>query len=274
MSSHASKTWPGIPQSRVAQVAGEIALTAAGVLTYFGIRHLSHSDPGAAQRHARWIMTAERHLGIHHETWLQGRILPYAPLVTFFDDVYIYGHWPVIAVALGWLLLRHPVEFRVARTAMMVSGAVALAVFAFFPVAPPRLADPSIVDTVTLHSNAYRILQPPALTDAYAAMPSLHCGWDLVVALCVAKVATRRLTKTAMYLLPATMVAAVIVTGNHYILDAVAGDLLALSGLTVARRFEHRAEPTAAGLSRTERLDAIPPAQRTARTALSARVFR
>ena len=274
MSSHAATTWPGIPRSRVVQVAGEIALTVAGVLTYFGIRHLSHSDPGAAMRNARYIMTAERRLGLHHETWLQGRILPYPPLVTFFDDVYIYGHWPVIAVALGWLLLRHPAEFRVARTAMMASGAVALGVFAFFPVAPPRLADPSIVDTVTLYSNAYRVLQPPALTDVYAAMPSLHCGWDLIVALCVARVATRRSTRTAMYLLPATMVAAVIVTGNHYILDAVAGDLLALSGLAFARRLEHRHEPTASDLSGRERFDAIPRASRTSRSAPATRVFR
>jgi hypothetical protein len=146
-----------------------------------------------------------------------------------FNDIYIYGHWPVIAAVLIWMLNRQPEQFAHARNAMLVSGAIALIVFAVFPVAPPRLADPAMLDTVTLHTNAYRVLQPTAFTNAYAAMPSLHCGWDLIIGLSVARVARRRWVARAAALLPAAMVAAVIVTGNHYLLDAAAGDLLALA---------------------------------------------
>ena len=63
---------------------------------------------------------------------------------------------------------------------MFISGLIGFAFFAAFPVAPPRLADRGIVDTVTEYSESYRALQPPALTNKYAAFPSLHAGWNLV----------------------------------------------------------------------------------------------
>ena len=227
-------------RSRLSNAFGQLIFSVLAALAYFGIRHLSRSDPDVAMRHASSIRSVERHLGIHVENRLQGYVVPHHALVTFFNDVYIYGHWPVIAAGLVWLLWRHPAEFVLARNAMIFSGMIALVVFALYPVAPPRLADPATVDTVTLYSNAYRILQPTALTNAYAAMPSLHCGWDLVVALSLARMTTRRLIKVATALLPALMVVAVIVTGNHYILDAVAGDALVLTGIALARSYARR----------------------------------
>ena len=68
---------------------------------------------------------------------------------------------------------------------MFLSGAIGFLFFALLPVAPPRLADPSLIDTVTLHSEAYRALQPPGLTNQYAAFPSLHFGWNLLVGFAV-----------------------------------------------------------------------------------------
>jgi membrane-associated phospholipid phosphatase len=97
------------------------------------------------------------------------------------------------------------------------------------------------VDTVTEQSGAYRVLQPPAFVNQYAAMPSLHVGWDLLVGLTVAAVAAHRWLRVLGRLLPLLMVLAVVVTGNHYLLDVLAGALLALLGLLVADRLRgHR----------------------------------
>ncbi len=72
----------------------------------------------------------------------------------------------------------------------MISGAVGMVIFATCPVAPPRMVDAGLVDTVTEHSSAYRLLEPPALVNQYAAMPSLPAGWDLLVGIAIVSAAT------------------------------------------------------------------------------------
>ncbi len=89
-------------------------------------------------------------------------------------------------------------------------------------------------------SLAYRVLQPPAFVNQYAAMPSLHAGWDLLVGLAIAGAAGSLWLRVAGYLLPVLMVAAVILTGNHYLVDVVAGLALALIGLWAAQVFDRR----------------------------------
>ena len=99
-------------------------------------------------------------------------------------------HWFLVALSLGVLvavtllvlyLHRRPIYLRL-RNAMFISGAAGLVVFATYPVAPPRLLDGGpFVDTVTTWSNSYRVLQPPSLVNKYAAVPSLHVGWNLLV---------------------------------------------------------------------------------------------
>ena len=70
---------------------------------------------------------------------------------------------------------------------IMDAGVVGIIVFATFPVAPPRLLDVGMVDTVTQQSHAYRVLQPPSLVNRYAAMPSFHAGWDLLMGMALVR---------------------------------------------------------------------------------------
>jgi hypothetical protein len=109
------------------------------------------------------------------------------------------------------------------RNAMMLSGAVGFAFFALFPVAPPRLADLGMADTVTLTSHAYRVLQPAMFTNQFAAMPSLHAGWNLLIGLAILAAARHPLAKAAGVVLPMAMIATVVLTANHYFLDVVLG---------------------------------------------------
>ena len=141
------------------------------------------------------------------------------------------------------------------------------------PYPPPRLAGLGFADTVTMHSDSYRVLQPPAFVNQYAALPSLHVGWNLLVGIVVASVAASVLVRWLAGLLPVLMSVAVVTTGNHYVVDGLAGASLALFGLWVAYRLEARRqrptpEPSTAHLPapRTAADDALRPADRDVRS--------
>jgi membrane-associated phospholipid phosphatase len=136
---------------------------------------------------------------------------------------------------LTWLFVRHREMFPVFRTAMIVSGLVGFVFFFLFPMAPPRLVDGlGVVDTVTMHSEAYRVLQPPSLTNQFAAMPSLHVGWNLLMGIAIVSMTTNRFWKVFGVLMPLAMYLATILTANHYFVDGIVGSALALAGLAVA----------------------------------------
>jgi PAP2 superfamily len=112
-------------------------------------------------------------------------------------------------------------------------------------VAPPRLFDPVFVDTVTERSYSYRVLQPPAFVNRYAAVPSLHFGWNLLVAIAWFRIGRTRAWRVAAIAMPAAMAWAVVATANHWVFDVAAGAVVALSGLAVevaSRRYRATAE--------------------------------
>jgi membrane-associated phospholipid phosphatase len=98
------------------------------------------------------------------------------------------------------------------------------------------------VDTITEDSQAYRVLQPPAFVNQYAAMPSLHSGWNLLVGMAIVAASTSVLLRVFGYVMPVLMGLSVVVTANHYILDVVAGVTLVLLAHLAALWLERRRE--------------------------------
>jgi hypothetical protein len=179
----------------------------------------------------------ERTIGIFHEPRIQQWLTKHEWLVDIFNSVYIYGHWPVLIGTLVWLLWKHREYFPVFRSALLISGAMGLIVFVTFPMAPPRfLPSLGFVDTVTLHTDAYRVLQPPAFTNEYASMPSLHVGWNLLMGVAIVMLARNRFARIFGILMPLTMYTATILTANHYFVDGIAGSIFAMVGLAIALR--------------------------------------
>lgn len=212
----------------------QVALVLGAVLCYFGVRDLTQGDRVAADENAERILSVERALHIHVESWFQGLIINHDWAVDTANSVYIYGHWPVIGITLVWLFLRAPDEYRLLRNAMFISGAIGLVIFALFPVAPPRLGVLDLIDTVTERSGAYRALQPPGLINRYAAFPSLHFGWNLLVGIVIWRATTSRALRVVAVLMPIAMGLAVVTTANHYLADVVGGGVVALIGLAAA----------------------------------------
>jgi hypothetical protein len=227
------------------QIAREAGIIAIAVFLYFYVRGLVDARRNVAIAHSHDIVDIEKALGIFHEPALQGAFTGHEWVVEIINSVYIYGHWPIVVGTLVWLVWKHPVEYSRYRNALLISGGIGLIIFATFPVAPPRfLPEYGFWDSVTAESNAYRVLQPPALTNPYAAMPSLHFGWNLLMGIAWARLARLPAGRIFGWVMPPLMFAAIVLTANHYILDGLAGGSLATLGLVVSSRLYHRRKAT------------------------------
>lgn len=225
----------------------QVLLVIAAAIAYFAVRDLTQGDVESAEGNAEGVVSLERALHIHWEGTLQDLIIGQDWLVNIANWVYIYCHWPVIGITLVWLFLRAPSEYRILRNAMFISGGIGLLIYALYPVVPPRLGILDVVDTVTQRSSSYRTLQPPGLINRYAAMPSLHFGWNLLVGIVIWRATSRRLLHVVAVAMPVAMALAVVVTGNHYVADVVAGAAVALIGLACALVIAADRAPAASG---------------------------
>ncbi len=225
---------------RVRWVLEQVAIVLLGVYFYFQVRGLTAASRSVAVGHARDVQAFEGRLGIDVETTVQDPVTDSDTLSTLANWVYIWGHWPVIALTMSWLVWRHRDIFLRLRNAMLVSGGIGLVIFVSYPLAPPRLVHPGLVDTVTERSYAYRVLQPPNFVNQYAAMPSLHAGWDLLVGISIATAASTLVVRVIGCVLPVLMAFAVVATANHYVVDVAAGLVLAMVGYAAAVALEGR----------------------------------
>jgi hypothetical protein len=229
------------------RVATETAVIALGALLYFFVRGLMETRVDFAHANAERVVSFEQALGIFHEPWLQAHVIETGWLATLANRIYIFGHWPVIAGTMLWLVWKHRAHVATYRSALLLSGAIGLVVFVLFPVAPPRfLTEYGFIDTVTLHTHAYRVLQPPAFTNQYAAVPSLHVGWNLLMGIAIVRHAGTRWARAFGWTMPLVMWLATVVTANHYLIDGVAGSVVALTGLALAVGIQRRRASAAA----------------------------
>jgi membrane-associated phospholipid phosphatase len=232
-------------------ITRDVLVVAGGVGTYFGVRGLTAGDAQVAREHAADVLAVEEALGLDVEADVQALLLDVDAVTTVANWVYIWGHWPVIVLTLLWLALHDRTVFLRLRNAMIASGLMGLCVYTTYPVAPPRLAGLGFVDTITEQSRSYRVLQPPAFVNQYAAMPSLHVGWDLLVGMALVAAAGSLALRTVGRTMPVLMAAATVITANHYVLDVVVGVAFGLAGWAVALRLERRragARPLTDGL--------------------------
>ncbi len=212
----------------------QLSLIVGAALAYFGVRGLTEGSESTAVEHAGGVLRFERALGIDIEQGVQSWILGHEWIVTAANWIYIWGHWPVITITFFWLYRRHHGSFVVLRNAMFISGAIGLVIFMTYPVAPPRLMPSGFVDTVTELSTSYRVLQPPALVNKFAAVPSLHVGWNLLVGVMLYRTLEHPLARAVALAGPLLMASAVVLTANHYVFDVLAGSTVALVGLAAA----------------------------------------
>ena len=218
----------------------ELGLFALAYAIYFGVRALTQSDAVGAVANAARVLHLERGLDLDWEDGLQAMVLSRKTFVDAANAIYIWGHWPVLIS--GGVVLFHVgrAEYSRLRTAILLSGAFGLIVFAFFPVAPPRLASLGLQDTITLHASGYHGVLLPSLVNEYAAMPSFHAGWSLLLGIELLRASRPVLLRALALLMPVAMALAVVATANHFVLDVVAGALTVIAALLVVALLEAR----------------------------------
>jgi hypothetical protein len=215
-------------------VAREAALIAVAGLLYSLVRGLTDDRVDVAFANAEQVIALERRLGIFVEPDLQRWAMGSELVVNLANAVYI-SYWPIIIGTLLWLLVCRPAAYPLYRTALLGSGLLSLSVFALYPLAPPRfLPEHGFVDTIAVHSDGYRDFNASALVNEYAAMPSLHFGWVLLAGIAIGSLVDHRVPRAAAVAAPVLMLASIVLTGNHYLLDAVVGGAVVLGGLWLA----------------------------------------
>ena len=194
---------------------------------YLAVRGVSIASPDEAFANARGVVDLERALGLFHEAGLQSA---FGGLDEALSVYYLLGFAPLILGVLIWLGISHRPFYRELRTLLLVSIGVAVVVHVALPVAPPRLLPGlGIADTVGLDHNHDSLFGIPF--NPYAAMPSMHVGWSLLVGLVALKASRSPVVRGFFALHPAMMAISVTATGNHYFLDSLAGALVALLAL-------------------------------------------
>lgn len=221
----------------------EAAVVAAGGLAYFLIRGAVGDRIPEATARALALIDLERTLGLYWERALQDWILPSRALIELANAVYFWLHFPVIVAAAVWLFWRRRPLYAFTRTAFLASAVIGLVMYYLLPVAPPRLfPELGFVDTMARYSQtSYQAQEMGPFVNPFAALPSLHIGWALLLSLALWRARGRRrpswqvgLWGAAVVLLPAAQFFAVVVTANHYVLDVAAGAAVALAAVLIA----------------------------------------
>jgi len=230
---------------------GELGLYLGAYLVYLLSRGLVFPDPQVALDHAHQLMALELALGIFLEPGGQAWAIAHAPpLVILLNWVYIVTYWPVI---LGLALVLYRFRRRAYyyyRSVICINLALALLIFVLFPLAPPLMIPSHFVDTIQVYGPAF--YGSEAMTPFYnrtAALPSLHFSWSLILGVLFYR-SFKGWFKVLGLLYPALTFFAVIITGNHYILDAVAGGALAGVAFLLVAVGQRRREPRCYGRSR------------------------
>ncbi|KOV61958.1 phosphatase PAP2 family protein [Streptomyces sp. MMG1121] len=211
----------------------ELLLVAGLFLVYKLGRQLATGHTGNAFHNAHRVWDLERALYLPHENAVQSALLHGDGLVHIANTYYATVHFPATLAFLVWLYLRRPAHYVWARRVLAVVTTAALVLPFTFPLAPPRmLTGTGLVDTAKIYGPS--VYGPPSsdhLSNQFAAMPSLHFGWALMVAIGLI-VATRSRWRWLWLLHPLITLVVIVGTANHYWLDAIVAT--AMLGVTLA----------------------------------------
>lgn len=202
---------------------GEVLVVGVLLVAYDHIKRVAHSRPIVAESHGRSLLRLERAAGLDIEGAFNRWLTAHHVVALAASYSYELLWWSTAIAVLVFAYWRCPELYRRMRNALVAINLLALVVFFAWPVMPPRLlpgagfAD-SVADAGFGSKHAGRL---PA--DQYAAMPSLHVAWAVFTAWAIWIVSPRREVRAFAVLLPVITTVDVMATGNHYLLDAVAG---------------------------------------------------
>jgi hypothetical protein len=219
----------------------QIAVVLGAVAAYEAARLAMKPNWAQAFENANRIQYVEQALGFAWEQSLQRAFLALPNLVAALNLFYFVGHFLFTAIFFFWLYHRSRDGFRSFRDGFLAATAIAVVIHWLYPTAPPRLASVGLKDTLLLLSGI-DIGSPnsSALSNPVAAVPSLHAAYALGVGIGMIRYARFLLLRVAGAIYPPLVVLTIVVTGNHFVLDAVAGMAVLGVGFWLARALRRR----------------------------------
>jgi hypothetical protein len=247
-----------VKTARRLAAAGGFVREAALVVGLFALWQLAGSfsvlGPDDALNRARWLWRAERMLHLPSEAAIQRLILPHPLLVQAFDLYYDILHFPVLIACLIWLFVWHRERYGQFRITLVAFTGLCLLI-QLIPVAPPRmLTGIGMLDTAARYGQSVYSSRGGFEADQLSAMPSVHVGWAILVAIAMIGTLRSRWRWLAV-LYPVMTMLAVVVTANHFWLDGIAAAAVlavVLAAQAVARRVlgARSGQPPAESVSR------------------------
>jgi hypothetical protein len=208
----------------------EIGLMYGVYFIYKIVRYEARGNVSAAFDNAQQVVHVERALGIFTEVDVQMWALRSTDLIRWLNRYYLVAHFTASMLCFIWLYARHPVGYAKCRRLLIGLTMLALVVHVAYPLAPPRMfSDLGFVDTArTFGPDTYgEGSQFKALANQFAAMPSLHFGWSVLVAYAAVRFSRSKL-RFIVIAHPICTLAAIVLTANHFWLDAIVALVLLL----------------------------------------------
>ena len=230
-----------------ADLLSEIAQIAALLLLYKLVRYWSRDQLNAAFDNARHVIHFERNLGVPSEVDLTDFSLRMPILVRFFNQYYLIAHFSVTVIFGIWMYVKQPDAYRLCRRILIWMTAIGLVLHVVYPLAPPRMfPEFGFIDTGRLFGpRAYGdngLFE--GVSNQVAAMPSLHFGWAVLVGWGTVKFAKSKWRWVSLAH-PLLTLLAIIITANHYWLDAFVALLSFMAWKSVTMwRANSRLEPS------------------------------
>ena len=202
----------------------QLSVVVGAFAAYEVARHAMQPNWAQAFTNARRIESVEQVLGVAWEQSLQRAFLAIPDLIQALNIFYFVGHFVFTAIFFVWLYRRSWDGFRSFRDAFLIATAISVVIHWLFPTAPPRLAGVGLEDTLLVLSGI-DIGSPTsaAYSNPVAAVPSLHAAYALGVGIGLIRYGRSTLVRLAGVLYPPLVIVTIVVTGNHFVLDAVAG---------------------------------------------------
>jgi hypothetical protein len=225
----------------------QLSLFVVADILYETVRGIAESNPAVAFSNARTIVDLEQSTGLFFEQGLQAWAMGQRALIDMANFMYVNSHFVMTTGALVWLYLRHNDRFYFVRNMFMVAMGLALVGYVLMPTAPPRFfPELGFVDTIAYYVNVKHDSGLVALFfNPYAAVPSMHVAFALMVSVPALLVVRNRVAKVLWGVYPLLVTLVVLVTGNHWFMDAVAGAFVAGLSALVAKHVLSRVWPAA-----------------------------
>ncbi len=203
----------------------QIGLFAFADVCYETVRGIAEGKEAVAFDNARLLIDAEVATGTFFEPDVQQALISQRWLIDVANFLYMNSHFVLTTGFLVWMYLRRNESFYFLRNMFMIAMGLALIGYTLMPTAPPRLIpEEGFVDTITAYAQVnHDSALVQIFVNPYAAVPSMHCAFALMIGVTGAMVSTHRATRIFWALYPALVFFVVIVTANHFWVDGAIG---------------------------------------------------